>query len=193
MRSKVVVAVVTVVLSGMMAAPAVANFSNGPDEAGVVERFSSPFGLAFEDADAGLVALGGPPPEQGCVGEGFEDYFGDFQAVSTAAGPVILVVQAEIPFYVYEATSVFEVCEAVIDEGRQPIAAGENIAVRLTDNFANYEPGSRSNPFGANANGTVYDAKGDAWSFHASQKFKLDRDGNFTVLTEKVKLSKRGR
>jgi hypothetical protein len=193
MRSKVVVVVMTVVLSGMMAAPAVGNFSNGPDEAGVVERFSLPFGLSFEDADAGLVALGGPPPEQGCVGQGFEDNVGDFQAVQTAAGPVILVVQAEIPFYVYEGTSVFEVCAAVLDDGLQPIAAGENIAVRLTDNFWNYEPGSRSNPFGANANGTVYDAEGDAWSFHASQKFKLDRDGNFTVRTESVRLSKRGR
>ncbi len=193
MRSKVVVAVMTVMLSGMMATPAVANFTNGPYEAGMVERFSVPFGLVFVDADAGLVALGGPPPEQGCLGQGFEDYFGDVQEVSTAAGPVTAVAHAAIPFHIYEGTSIPEVCTAVFEDGLEPIAAGDNITVRSTDNFANYEPGSRSSPFGANANGTVYDAQGDAWSFHGNQKLKLDRDGNFKVLTDTVKLNKRGR
>ena len=74
----------------------------------------------------------------------------------------------------------------------EPLAVGE-ANVRFNDNFDNYEPGSRSNPFGGNANGTVYDANGDAWSFHGNVKLHLDGEGNFRVLSETVKINKRGR
>lgn len=173
------------------AAPALANFSNGPGEAGVVERGQYPFGLAFFDTEAGLIALGGPPPEQGCLGEGFED--ADFQFVNTPAGPVKVLIHDTQTFYIYQATDLGEICEAVLNGGGiDPLAVGD-ATVRFNDNFDNYEPGSRANPFGGNANGTVYDANGDAWSFHGNVKLKLDRNGNFDLITETVKLNKRGK
>jgi hypothetical protein len=190
MLKRSVVLVALLVMVAAMAAPASANFSNGPDEAGSVFRANFPFGAAFIDAGAGLVALGGPPPEQGCLGEGFEE--ADFQFVETPAGPVKLLIHDVETFFIYEASSIDEVCEAVFTTGIDPIAVGE-ANVRFNDNFDNYEPGSRANPFGANANGTVYDGDGNAWSFHGNSKLKIDRDGNFEVVTETVKLNKRGK
>ena len=181
----------TAMLLAASAAPALANFDNGPDEAGSVFRANFPYGLAFVDVDAGLVALGGPPPEEGCFGEGFEE--ADFQFVVTPAGPVKLLIHDVETFYIYEASDIDEVCEAIFaNEEIEPLAVGE-ATVRFNDNFDNYEPGMRANPFGGNANGTVYDGDGNAWSFHGNLKLKLDRDGNFEVLTETVKLNKRGK
>jgi hypothetical protein len=187
-RSLVVVALF--VVAAAMAAPASADFSNGPDQAGSVFRANMPFGLAFEDADAGLVALGGPPPELGCLGMGFED--AAQQIVETPAGPVKLVIHDVEPFFIYEAASIGEVCEAALTTGIDPIATGDAINVRFNDNFANYEPGGRANPFGGNANGTVYDAEGKAWNFHGNVKLMLDQDGNFEIRTETIRLNKRG-
>lgn len=77
---------------------------------------------------------------------------------------------------------------------RHPLdAVGEAINVRWTDDFDNYEPGSRANPFSANANGTVCDVDGNAWSFHGNLKLKIDREGNFEVVQETVKPNKRGK
>jgi len=171
------------------AAPTLANFSNGPDEAGVVFRANFPFGLAFVDPEAGLVALGGPPPELGCLGLGFDD--ADFQFVLTPAGPVKVLVHDVEQFFIYEASSIGEVCEAALTTGIAPIAVGY-ANVFFNDNFNNYEPGSRSNPLGGNANGTVYDADGNAWQFHGNVKLRIDRNGNFEIITETVKLSQRG-
>lgn len=191
MLRRSVVLVALLVMVAAMAAPASANFSNGPDEAGAVFRANFPFGLAFADADAGLVALGGPPPEQGCLGEGFEE--ADFQFVVTPAGPVKVLIHDVETFYIYEASDIDEVCEAVVaGETVEPLAVGE-ANVRFNDNFENFEPGKRANPFGGNANGTVYDGDGNAWSFHGNVKLKLDREGNFEVISETVKLNKRGK
>ena len=181
---------VAAMLLATVAAPAAANFDNGPDEAGAVFRANFPFGRAFEDPEAGLVALGGPPPEQGCLGEGFDE--ADFQFVETPAGPVKVLIHHVETFFIYEAESIGEVCEAVLTTGIDPIAVGDAINVRFNDNFSNYQPGSRANPFGGNANGTVYDADGNAWSFHGNVKLKIDRDGNFELVQETIKLNKRG-
>jgi hypothetical protein len=177
-------------LLGAVVAPAAANFDNGPDEAGVVFRANFPFGFGLQDPGAGLVALGGPSPEQGCLGEGFEE--ADFQFVETPAGPVKVLIHDVETFFIYEASSIDEVCEAALTTGIDPIAVGDAINVRFNDNFDNYEPGSRANPFGGNANGTVYDVDGNAWSFHGNQKLKIDGDGNFEVVSETIKLNQRG-
>lgn len=65
--------------------------------------------------------------------------------------------------------------------------------MRWTDNFDNYEPGSRANPFGGNANGAVHDDDGNTWNFHGNLKLMIDNDGNFKVISETIKLAKRGK
>lgn len=189
-------AVAALALGGLASSSVSANYSNGPSEAGVVERGQFPFAQAFVDAEAGLVALGGPPPEEGCLGLGFDDFIGDFQGANTPAGPVVGIVQATQPFYIFQASGIGEVCEAALTTGIDPLAVGEDIRVVGTDNLANLDeigPGPRNNVFGANATGTVFDADGNAWSFQGSVRLSIDRDGNFEVIKETVKLSKRGR
>ena len=177
-------------LIAAIAAPAAADHG-GPDESGVVHRGHYPFGMAFVDSGAGLVALGGPPPEQGCVGEGFE--LADIMELATPAGAVKVLIRDTETFWIYEAGSIDEVCEAVFTTGIDPIAVAENSKVVFTDSFANYEPGSSTNVWGGNANGTAYDAEGNAWSFHGNQKLMVDKDGDFTLIHDTVKLNKRGK
>ncbi len=190
MRRSLTLLATVAILIGLVAAPAAANFDNGPDESGVVHRANYPFGMAFVDAESGLVALGGPPPVQGCRGQGFDD--ADFLEVFTPAGPVKVLIHGTNTFWIYEASSIDEVCEAALTTGIDPIFIAHDAKVRVTDNFTGFEPGSRANPFGGNANGTAYDVDENAWSFHASQKLMLDRDGNFTVRSETIKLRKLG-
>jgi hypothetical protein len=170
----------TLVVAMSVAAPVLADFGNGPDDSGVVSRGEYPFGLAFIDPDAGLVALGGPPPEQGCVGEGFED--ADFLIVETPAGAVKILVHDVEPFFIYEATSIPEICEAVFTTGIDPIAVGADIAVRYNEN---------GNYLGGNANGVVYDDDGKAWSFHGNSKIFIAQNGDLEI-RETVKLHSLG-
>ena len=164
-----------------------ANFSNGPDESGVVFRFNFPFGLGLQDPEAGLVALGGPPPELGCLGLGFDPE--NHQIVVTPVGPIkVLIHDDSLPFFIYAASSIGEVCVAALTTGIEPIAMG-SAKVRFNDNFLNFEPGSRANAFGGQANGTVFDADGNPLQFHASIKLFLDRDGNFRVIKETINLN----
>jgi hypothetical protein len=168
-----------------------ANFSNGPEESGVVFRFNFPFGLGLQDPEAGLVALGGPPPELGCLGLGFEPE--NHQIIVTPAGPIKALIHVDDhPFFIYAASTIGEVCEAALTTGIEPIAVGY-AKVRFNDNFINFEPGSRANPFGGQANGTVYDSDGNPWEFHGNLKLMIDKGGNFRVITETVRLNKHGR
>ena len=189
MRRMMILGSVAALLAAI-AAPAAADHG-GPDDSGVVHRGHYPFGMAFEDSEAGLVALGGPPPEQGCLGDGFEE--ADFTVVETPAGAVKILIKDTETFFIYEAGSIGEVCDAVFNGGIDPIAVAMDSKVVFTDNFANYEPGSRTNVWGGNANGTAYDAEGNAWSFHGNQKLMVDKDGNFTLISDTVKLKKRGK
>jgi uncharacterized protein YaiE (UPF0345 family) len=177
-------------LLAAIAAPAAADHG-GPDDSGVVHRGHYPFGMAFQDSEAGLVALGGPPPELGCIGEGFEN--AEIMEVATPAGAIKVLIRDTETFYIYEAGSIDEVCEAALSTGIDPIAVAMDSKVVFTDNFVNYEPGHIGNPFGGNANGTAYDEDGNAWNFHGNQKFMLDKDGNFTLISDTVKLNKRGK
>jgi uncharacterized protein YaiE (UPF0345 family) len=177
-------------LLAAIAAPAAADHG-GPDDSGVVHRGHYPFGMAFQDSEAGLVALGGPPPELGCIGEGFEN--AEIMEVATPAGAIKVLIRDTETFYIYEAGSIDEVCEAALSTGIDPIAVAMDSKVVFTDNFVNYEPGHIGNRFGGNANGTAYDEDGNAWNFHGNQKFMLDKDGNFTLISDTVKLNKRGK
>lgn len=168
-----------------------ASFSNGPEQSGIVFRFNFPFGFGLQDPEAGLVALGGPPPELGCLGLGFEPE--NHQIVVTPVGPIkLLIHDDEQPFFIYAASTIGEVCEAALTTGIEPIAVGY-AKVRFNDNFIGYQPGSRANPFGGQANGTVYDGDGNPWQFHGSLKLLIDRDGNFRVIKETVRLNKHGK
>ena len=95
-----------------------------------------------------LVALGGPPPELGCFGLGFEDNLGEFQIIELPGGPVkALIRDDDMPMFLYAASSTDELCEAV--EGGvipEPIATG-TVRVVLNDNDVDVSL-TRTNSFG---------------------------------------------
>ena len=50
---------ISAIAIAVVAAPVLANFNNVPDQPGAVARANYPFGAAFVDIEAGLVALVG--------------------------------------------------------------------------------------------------------------------------------------
>jgi hypothetical protein len=79
---------ISAIAIAVVAAAELANFKNVPYQSGAVARAIYPFGAAFVDIEAGLVAPDGPPPELGCLDLGFEK--ADFQFVFTPAGAIKL-------------------------------------------------------------------------------------------------------
>jgi hypothetical protein len=125
----------------LLAAIAAAADDGGPDDSGILHRGHYTFGMAFIDSEAGLVAPGGPPPDQGCVGEQFEE--AEFTEVATPAGAINALIRDTETFSINEAGSIDEVCEAALTTSIEPIVVAENSKVVVTDNYLNYEPGSR--------------------------------------------------
>lgn len=153
----------------------VAEARGGPSESGVVTRVEMGFGPGWVDVDQGITALVGPPAEQGCIGEGFED--ADWMFVEAPTGPVKMLVKATMPVRIYAGIGDEEVCEAVLGGGLEPLYVGYEITIILTDNFVNYQPEYRANAFGVRGQGVVYDADGEPHRFSAVVQRHLPREG----------------
>lgn len=153
------------------------------DPPGAVVSIDAPFGLWFEDPAAGLVALGGPPPELWCAEEGFEDV--PHHVVLTPAGAVKVLFNGDAPYGIYAASSVDEICESVaVGVVPQPIAAG-TLSVVWTNSDV-FLSGNGAGSFGGSATGTVFAADGQAWRVNASSRFLFSPKGGFKVLHEDV-------
>jgi hypothetical protein len=156
------------------------------DPPGPVVRFTEPFAVAFEDPADQLVALGGPRPELGCFGLGFEDNLAEFQIVELPSGPVMVLIRDDdMPMFLYAASSTDELCEAV--EGGtipEPIATG-TVRVVLTDNDAEVSL-TRANAFGYTAIGTLERADGTACRFSATFRALITKEEEFQVLVENI-------
>jgi hypothetical protein len=157
------------------------------DPPGPVSRFTEPFGVAFEDPADQLVALGGPPAELGCFGLGFEDNLAEFQIVELPSGPVkVLVRDDDMPIFLYAASSIDELCEAV-DGGviPEPIATG-TVRVVLNDNDADVSL-TRTNAFGYTAKGTLERTDGTACAFSATFRALITQEDEFRVLVADIR------
>jgi len=169
------------------APPASANFSNGPDSAGIVERFESPgFGL-WVDSDAGLIAFANVNSVADAC-NGIPAGAGDQQVVVLPNGVVLgLLHDDAVPIIVVPLGSPDDICAE--PDNWQVIATGVG-NVRSTDNDFN-ESGTRTNSFGSRLNGSVVDADGGKWSIAARFRARIDKGGNFTA-KESVNLAPRG-
>jgi hypothetical protein len=156
------------------------------DPPGPVSRFTDVFASAYMDPADGLVALGGPPPEQGCFGQGFDDP-ADFQIVELPSGPIkILIRDVDQPMWLYEASSIEEICEAVF-AGMipEPVASG-TVRTVLNDNDADVSL-TRSNAFGDTSTGILQRADGTACHFSASFRAIVTKKDEFRVLKEDIR------
>lgn len=170
----------------LLLATAAPTMATPPDESGRVVRIELPFGVAYEDAAEGLVALGGPPAELGCFGEGFEDV--PHQGVVMPNGVVnLLVKDVDQAFYIYDASSIDEVCDSVYAGNiPEPIFTG-SARVVATDNDA-FGAGRNTNSWGSSTNGTVYDAEGNPWHFNASIRLQFSEKRGFRIVHEHINL-----
>ena len=173
---------------GMLLAGAAQASAAPPDDPpGPVSRVTEPFGVAFEDPADQLVGLGGPPAELGCFGLGFEDNLGEFQIIELPGGPVkALIRDDDMPMFLYAASSIDEICEAVVGGATvEPIATG-TVRVVLNDNDVDVSL-TRTNVFGYTAKGTLERADGTACAFSATFRGLITREGEFRVLVSDIR------
>lgn len=158
-----------------------------PASSGPVERFVDIFAASFIDEADGLVALGGPPPEEGCFGLGFDDP-ASVMLVHTAAGPIkALIRQGETDVFVYDLT-LGHPCE-IIEAGGTPVPLYVGtMSTVLTDNDVEVSL-TRANSFGGSSRGWVFDADGNRCHFSAHVRLQITRDDEFRVLTEGITIS----
>ena len=179
-------ALITFVAGFSLAAATPAAAAPPQDPPGPVVRFTDAFAVAFQDPADQLVALGGPPPELGCFGLGFEDNLGEFQIVELPSGPVKLLARDDdMPIFLYAASSIDELCEAV--EGGtipEPIATG---TVRVVGNDNDLDVSlTRANAFGFTATGTLERADGTTCRFAATFRGLITQSDEFQVLVEDI-------
>jgi hypothetical protein len=179
-------ALITLAVGICLAAAIPAAAAPPQDPPGPVIRFTEPFAVAFEDPADELVALGGPPPELGCLGLGFEDNLGEFQIVELPSGPVKLLGRDDdMPIFLYAASSIDELCEAV-ESGTipEPIATG---TVRVVGNDNDLDASlTRTNAFGFTATGTLERADGTTCRFAATFHAHITQEDEFQVLVEDI-------
>lgn len=158
-----------------------------PASSGPVERFVDTFGAGYIDEADGLVALGGPPPEEGCFGLGFDDP-ANVMVVHTGAGPIkVLIRQGDTPVFVYDLT-VGHPCE-IIEAGGTPVPLYVgSMSTIWTDNDVDVSL-TRTNSFGGSSKGWVFDADGNRCHLSAHVRLQVTRDGEFKVLNEGITIS----
>jgi hypothetical protein len=180
-------AMIMLVMGLLLAGAAPTGAAPPEDPPGPVSRFTEPFAVALFDPADGLVALGGPPPELGCFGLGFEDNLAEFQIVELPSGPVkVLVRDDDMPIFLYAASSFDEICEAVRGGAiPEPIATG-TVRVVLNDNDVDVSL-TRTNAFGYTATGTLERADGTTCAFSATSRALITKQDEFRVLVENIR------
>lgn len=158
-----------------------------PDSSGPVSRSTDRFGVSYFDESEGLLALGGPPPEDGCFGIGF-DHTADITIVETASGAVkVLAHQANLPVHVYDI-ALGDPCEIVFGGlTPEPLFVG---TISSVGNDNDLDPGlTRTNSFGSSSTGWVQDAEGNTCRFSGHVRLQINRDGEFSVVSEGVTIT----
>jgi hypothetical protein len=158
-----------------------------PDSSGPVSRYTDVFATAYFDANDGLLALGGPPPEEGCFGLGFDDP-AQFMEVQTPAGPIVAVVhQATLPVFVYDITA-GDPCEIVFGGGTPvPLYEG-TIRTSWTDNDVDASL-TRTKSFGGSSTGWVFDGEGNRCHFAAHVRLMITRQDEFRLASEGITIT----
>jgi hypothetical protein len=158
-----------------------------PGSSGVVSRFWDAGGFSYYDAADGLTALGGPPPEEGCFGEGFDDPAFVTLVEMPSGALKVTIRQGPTPIFVYEGT-VDDICGTILGGGAvEPLYVGSVSSV-LTDNDGQASL-TRVNAFGSASHGTVWDAAGNPCAFSAHVRMQVTLDGVELVRSQDINIS----
>jgi len=184
-RSRPAAAVLAAVIATLVMAQVAT--AQPPANSGSVSRHTDAFGVSYFDANDGWLALGGPPPEEGCFGLGFDDP-AEFMEVQTGAGPIVVVVhQADLPVFVYDIAA-GDPC-GIVHGGGTPVPLYEgSIRTVWTDNDLEASL-TRTNSIGGSSTGWVIDADGNRCRFTAHVRLMVTRQGEFRVLSEGITIT----
>lgn len=170
-----------------LAGPAAAG-SPPDDPSGPVTRYEADLSRAYFDVDDGLVALGGPPPEEGCFGIGF-DGNGQWQEIELPNGAVVTMAKDDDqPMYLYEGTSISDVCDQVYAGETPELLASGTVRVRLTDNDL-LGSGTRASVWGDFAFGQLVTTEGETCQFVGRSRYLITPNGDFQLLQEDITLT----
>lgn len=170
-----------------LAGPAVAG-DRPDDPPGPVTRYEADLARAYLDIDDGLVALGGPPPEDGCYGNGF-DADGQWQEIELPSGAIVTTAkQEDQAMYVYEGLSIADVCSQVYAGETPELLASGTVRVRLTDNDSSVS-GTRGNAWGDFAVGQLSTPDGQTCQFVGRSRYRFTPNGEFRQLREDITLT----
>ena len=168
-------AVVPLVLLGAGTAAADGTDQGPPGSSGAVERQEVVFAFAYPDAEAGLVALGGPPPEEGCFGQGFDD-LGTNQVVTTGSGAgLVLGKDGAQPMHVSAATSIEDVCGRLAAGEPVELLASGVVRIVATDTYREVS-GTQTTTFQNTAVGRLQTPDGESCAFRAKAHGQIDLD-----------------
>ncbi len=184
-----------VVLAGfLLGLVATAAAADPPSASGAVTRSNEPIGFFYEGD--GFVLVGGPPFEEGCLGEGFLEPLISF--VARGDGTTLARFQTDgEQIRIYEGDSFFEdvlfpSCDAIFDEDpatvpAQPIAIGSGrMSSRVRTEVDGIERVANW------LNGKVVDQEGTRWHVRGHVRFTVTESG-IDVQTDNVDLVPQGR
>ncbi|HEX6424374.1 MAG TPA: hypothetical protein VFZ79_12905 [Acidimicrobiales bacterium] len=111
----------------------------------------------------------------------------DFQEVQLPSGPVVVLVRdIDQPMFLYRASSIDEICEAVLaGQVPEPLAAGTVRIVGTDNDFL--ASGSRTTAFGDTATGTLMDADGNPCRFTGQFRAQVTAGGEFRLLKHDIR------
>lgn len=188
-KKKIIIPVVLVVLLALLIAPlalAGGGFENGPENPGpIVFRFDDVGGFHMADFKSGLGVIHGGDVVEFCETGSTEfdpilvqevDVPDDFDRI------INQVVGNDMPTTVWP----FPVFDCGLFTTVDPIATGTADLI-LTDNDVNVSDNPNANSFGLSAHGKVTTDGGEKLNLHTHFR-AIIKDGEFTLLTEKVNL-----
>jgi hypothetical protein len=173
--------------AALLSQPGVAAADPPPDPPGPVERYDDITAVfpVFLDAEAGLLALAGPPAEERCYGEGFTDG-SDVQVLTRE--PRQGKVTGDIRIWVYEIPEAGTICDVLYAGGTPELLASGTARFVLTVNYDGQEEWPRTTAFALTATGTLGTPGGETCQFLGTSHAVEDEDGDLQTLTERVAL-----
>jgi hypothetical protein len=184
---RIAVSLLAVLLTTLMATQIA--FADAPDSSGVVSHFHYwDDGFYYYDEADGLTALIGPedlPPEQGCVGEGFDDPLVGVLVQMPSGATKLNIRQGATHVGVYDMT-LPEICQTAIGGGTvEPLYAGWMSTVYNENNVG---AGHARAALGTSSHGIVWDGDGSRCVINAHDRAQITPDGEFNLLVSDINI-----
>ena len=126
-------------------------------------------GVWYGDPEDELVLITGGTAEEACTGT-FQGAPLQAQIVETPTGALVLLVAGrDVEAWLYQATTVPDLCDIVLAGGEPTLLASGTVDFRINDNDL-LASQTRTNSFGDHAHGTLTGLDGSSWNVTAQSR-----------------------